>query len=87
LPKPQAGGPPLVGSPRLLGGACSSDGGGRGVYRVLVRPLGRSRCRWEDSITMDLQEVGCEGMDWIGLAQDRDRWLALVNAVTNLRVP
>jgi hypothetical protein len=60
-----------------------------GVYRVLVgipegkRPLGRPRRRWED-IRMDLQEVGCGGMDWIGLAQDRSRWWALVNAVMNL---
>ena len=65
---------------------------GRGVYRVLVgkpggkRPLVRPRRRWEDT-KMDLQEVGCEGMDWIELAQDRDRWRALVNAVMNLRVP
>jgi hypothetical protein len=51
------------------------------------RPLGRQRCRWEDNIKMDLQEVGCEGMDWIELAQDRNRWRALVNAVMNLRVP
>jgi len=50
-------------------------------------PLGRPRRRWEDSIKMDLQEVGCEGTDWIELAQDRDRWWALVNAVMNLRVP
>jgi hypothetical protein len=50
-------------------------------------PLGRPRCRWEDNIKMDLQEVGCGGMDWIGLAQDRDRWQALVNAVMNIRVP
>jgi hypothetical protein len=62
------------------------------VYRVLVgkpegkRPLGRLRRRWEDNITMDLQEVGCGGMDWIGLAQDRDRWRAILNAVMNLRV-
>ena len=50
------------------------------------RPLGRSRRRWEDNIKMDLQEVGCEGMDWIELAQDSDRWRPLVNAVMNLRV-
>jgi len=65
----------------------------RGVYRFLVgkpegkRPLGRSRCRWDDNIKMDLQEMGCGDMDWIELAQDRDRWRALVNAVMNLRVP
>jgi hypothetical protein len=65
----------------------------RGVYRVLVgkpegkRPLGRSRRRWEDNIRMDLQEVGCGCEDWIELAQDRDRWRALVSAVRNLRVP
>jgi hypothetical protein len=64
----------------------------RGVYRVLVgkskgkRQLGRPRRRWEDNIRMGLQEVGCGGMDWIGLAQDRDRWRAVVNAVMNLRV-
>jgi len=51
------------------------------------RPLGRPRRRWEDNIKMDLQEVGCGGMDWIELAQDRDRWWVLVNAVLNLRVP
>ena len=51
------------------------------------RPLGRPRSRWEDNIKMDLQEVGCGGMDWIELAQDRDRWQALVDAVMNLRVP
>jgi len=65
----------------------------RGVYRVLVgkpegkRPLCRSRRRWVDNIRMDLQEVGCGYMDWIGLAQDRDRWRTLVSAVMNLRVP
>ena len=51
------------------------------------KPLGRLRHRWEDNIEMDLQEVGCGGMDWIELAEDRDRWRALVNAVMNLRVP
>jgi len=51
------------------------------------RPLGRPRSRWKDNIKMDLQEVGCGGMDWIDLAQDRDRRRALVNKVINLRVP
>ena len=65
----------------------------RGVYRVLVgkpegrRPLGRPRRRWVDNIRMDLQEVGCGYVDWIWLAQDRDRWRTLVSAVMNLRVP
>ena len=67
-------------------------GEGRGVHRVLVgkpegkRPLGRPRRRWEDNIRMDLQEVG-RGGDWLELAQDRDRWRALVNTVMNFRVP
>jgi hypothetical protein len=74
-----------------MGGACSAHGEERGVCRVLVgkpegkRPLGRPRRRWEDSIRMDLQEV-IWGMDWIELAQDRDRWRAIVNAVMNFRV-
>jgi hypothetical protein len=57
------------------------------VYRALVgKPEERYRCRWEDNIKMDLQEVGCESMKWIDLAQERDRWWALVNAVMNFRV-
>jgi hypothetical protein len=69
-----------------MGGACSAVGKERGVYRILVgKPEGERR-RWEDNIRMDLQEVGCGGMDWFGLAQDRDRWWAVVNAVMNLRV-
>jgi hypothetical protein len=65
----------------------------RGVYKALVgkpegrRPLVRPRRRWEDHIKMDLQEVGWGGRDWIDLAQDRDRWRALVYTVMNLRVP
>ena len=64
-----------------------------GAYRVLVgkpegkTPLGRPRRRWVDNIRMDLQEVGCGYVDWIGLAQDRDRWRTLVSVVMNLRVP
>jgi hypothetical protein len=75
-----------------MGGARSADGEERGVYRVLVgepevkRPLGRPRHRWEDNIRMDLQELGCGSMDWIELAQDRDKWRALLNAVMNSRV-
>jgi hypothetical protein len=62
-------------------------------YRILVgepegkRPLGRPRRRWEDNIRMDLREIGCGGMGWIDLAQDRDQWRALVNTVMNLWVP
>jgi hypothetical protein len=65
----------------------------RNVYRLLVgklggkRPLGRPRCRWIDNIKMDLLETGLNVVDWIGLAQDRYRWRALVNAVKNLWVP
>ena len=72
--------------------ACMGES--RGIYRILVgktkgkRLLGRPRSRWEDNIKMDLQEMGCGGcMSWIELAQDRDRWRALVNAVMNHRVP
>jgi hypothetical protein len=68
-------------------------GEGRGVYRVLVgkpegkRQLGRPRRRWEDNVRVDLQEVGCGCEEWIGQAQDRDRWRALVSAVRNLGAP
>jgi hypothetical protein len=63
------------------------------MYRVLVekregrRPLGRPRSRWEDNIRMDLREMGCGCVDWMELAQDRDRWRAFVSAVMNLRFP
>ena len=72
-----------------MGGACSTYG----VYRVLVgkpegkRPLVRPRRRWEDNIKIDLQEMESGDMDWIELAQDMDRWRALVDVVMNLRVP
>ena len=71
---------------------CGAYGGGERLHRVLVgklegkRPLGRPRCRWEDDIKMDLQEMGGGG-DWMELAQDKDRWRALVNTVINFRVP
>jgi hypothetical protein len=64
----------------------------RKVYKVLVgnpegkRPLGRPRRRWEDGVRMDLKEIGLGGVDWIRLAQDRDRWRAVVSAVMNLGV-
>ena len=76
-----------------MAGDVAHVGEGRGIYRVLVRkpegkrPLGRPRRRREYNIKMDFQEVGCEGMDWIDLAQDGDRWRAPVNALMNLRVP
>jgi len=65
----------------------------RGVYRVLVgkpegkRSLGRSRRRWEDNIKLDLQEMGCESMGWIELAQDRNRWRTLMKTIKNFRLP
>ena len=76
-----------------MGGNVARMGEGRGLYRILVgklegrRSLGRPRCRWEDNIKIDLQEVACGDMDWIELAQDREGWRALVNAVMNIRVP
>jgi len=68
-------------------------GDSSGVHKVLVgkpegkTPLGRPRCRWEDNIKMDLQEVGCGGMDWIELVENKDSWPAVLNAVMKLRVP
>ena len=76
-----------------MGGTCSAYGERRGVYRVLEgkpegnRPLGRAKYRWEDNNNIDLQEVGCRDMNSIDLAQDRDRWRALVNVVMSLQVP
>ena len=76
-----------------MGWACSTHGERSGAYIVLVgKPEGktppeRTRRRWEDNIKMNIQEEGCRVMDWIELAQDRDRWRALVNVVMNLRVP
>jgi len=76
-----------------MGRACGTYGEERRAYRVLVgkpegkRPLERPRLRWVDNIRMDLQELGCGYVDWIGLAQVRDRWRTLVSAVMNLRVP
>jgi hypothetical protein len=76
-----------------MGVASITYGESRGVYMILVgksegkRPLGKPRRRWENNIKMDMQEMGCEDTDWIDVAQDRDRWRALVNAVMKLRVP
>jgi hypothetical protein len=76
-----------------MGGPCSTNGEKRNAYRLLVgkpegkRLLGRSRRRWVGNIMIDLGEVGWSDVDWIGLAQDRNRWRALVNSILNLRVP
>jgi hypothetical protein len=75
-----------------LAGHVARKGEGRNVYRVLVgkpegkRPLERPRHRWEDGIKLGLREIGWGGVEWIHLAQDRDRWRAVVNTVMNLRV-
>ena len=76
-----------------MGGACSAYGRDERCVQCFCgeirgkRPLGRPRCRWENNIKMDIQEVGCGCMEWNELAQDRDRWRVLMNAVMNLRVP
>jgi hypothetical protein len=76
-----------------MGRPCSTNGEKRNSYRLLVgkqegkRPLGRPRRRWVDNIKMDLGEVGCGDVDWIGLSKDRNRGRALVNLVLNFRVP
>jgi len=76
-----------------MSGACSTYGGGEKCVQGFGgkpegrRPLGRPRRRWEDNIRMDLREVGCGCVDWMDLAQDRDRWRALVSAVMNHRLP
>jgi hypothetical protein len=78
---------------RVTGRACNTNRAKRNAYRILVgkpeenKPLGRPRRRWVDNIKMNLRERGWKGMVWIDLAQDRDRWRALVNTVMNLRVP
>ena len=84
----------VIKSKRMIwAGHVARMGGERGVHSVLLgkperkRPLERPGRRWVDNIRMDLQEVGCGYMDWIELAQDRDRWRTLVTAVMNLRVP
>jgi hypothetical protein len=76
-----------------MGRACITNGKTMNAYMILVgkpegkRPLGRPRRRWVDNIKMDLRGIGWDSMDWIELAEDRDQWRALVNTVTNLRVP
>jgi hypothetical protein len=77
----------------VMGGACSIHGEVSNAYNILVgkpegkRSLGRPRCRWEDNRRVYLKEIGWEGVDWIHLAQDGDRWRAVVNTVINFRIP
>jgi hypothetical protein len=85
----------MIKSRRIRWSGCVArmGGGERNAYRLLAgkpegrRPLGRPRRRWVDNIKMDLGEIGCDGVDWIGLAQDRDKERTLVNSVMNLRFP
>ena len=76
-----------------MGRACSHNGGRWSAFKILTgkptgkRPLGRPRCRWEDNIRMDLEEVDANAGNWVDSAQDRNYWRALVNAALNLRVP
>jgi hypothetical protein len=76
-----------------MGGACSTNGEKINAHRLFIGkpegkgPLGRPKCNWVNNIRMDLGEVGCGDIDWTGLAQDINRWRALVNSVLNLRVP
>jgi hypothetical protein len=76
-----------------MGRACGTNGDDENAYRILVgkpegkRPLRRPRRRWVDNVKIDLRGIGWAGVEWIDLAQDRDQWRALVNTMTNLRVP
>jgi len=76
-----------------VSGACSTQDRNKKCIKILVvkpegrRPLGRSGHRWEDNIRMDLREIGCEGVDWMHLAEGRDQWQALVKTVMNCQVP
>jgi hypothetical protein len=75
-----------------MGRTCSTNGAKRNEYRILLRnpegkrPLGRPKRRWVDNIKMDLREIGWDDMDWIDLAQNRDKWRALVNTLMNFRI-
>jgi hypothetical protein len=83
----------VIKSRRMWAGHVARMGEGICVYRILVgrsegkRPLGRTRCRWEDNINMDPRDIGIDGASWMRLAQDRVQWRAFVNTVMNLRIP